>query len=121
MLLELYIVISEFIHPGTMQRNLSTSLMRNDRTNRYNKENQTVSCMIDNEVICKINVIVIVEKVAEKCTIPTFNSTQGNISALIEKVAKTAHTISQLDCELDTHLINGNKRSCIVCIEAKLK
>ena len=101
-----------------MRRNLSTSLMRNDRTNPYNKENQTVSCMIDNEVICKMNVIVIVGKVAEKCTIPLFNSTQGNIS---EKVAKTAHTISQLDCKLDTHLINDNKRSCSVCIEPTRK
>ena len=104
-----------------MRRNLSTSLMRNDRTNRYNKENQTVSCMIDNEVICKINVIVIVEKVAEKCTIPTFNSTQGNISPHVEKVAKTAHTISQLDCKLHTHLISDKKRSCSVCMEPKLK
>ena len=121
MLLELYIVISEFIHPGTMRRNLSTSLMRNDRANRYNKENQTVSCLIDNEVICKINVIVIVEKVAEKCVIPTFNNTEGNISALVEKVAKTAHAISQLDCRLDTCLINDNKRSCSVCIEPTRK
>ena len=121
MLLELYIVISEFIHPGTMRRNLNTSLMRNDKTNRYNKDNQTVSCIIDNKVICKINVIVIVEKVAEKCVIPTFNNTQGNISALFEKVAKTAHAISQLDCKLDTHLINDNKRSCSVCLEPTRK
>ena len=121
MFLELYIVISEFIHPGTMRRNLSTSLMRNDGTNRYNKENQTISCMVDNEVICRINVIVIVEKVAEICTIPTFNGTQGNISALVEKVARTAHAISQLDCKLDTHLINDNKRSCGVCIEPTRK
>ena len=121
MLLELYIVISEFIQPGTLQRNLSTSLMRNYRTILYNKENQTVSCMIDNEVICKINVIVIVEKVAEKCTIPTINSTKRNISALVEKVAKTAHAISQLDCKLDTCLINDNKRSCSVCIEPTRK
>ena len=93
----------DFIHPGTMRRNLSTSIMTNDR-NRLNKQNQTVSCMIDNELICKINVIVIVEKVAEKCTIPKLNNTDKNISADIEKAAKTVVAVSQLDCKLHTNL-----------------
>ena len=77
--------------------------MTNDR-NRLNKQNQTVSCMIDNELICKINVIVIVEKVAEKCTIPKLNNTDKNISADVEKAAKTVVAVSQLDCKLHTNL-----------------
>ena len=93
-------------------RNLSTSLMRNDRQTSFNKQNQTVSCMINNKVICKINVIVIVEKVAEKCLIPTTqNDTNKNMSANVEKATKTVVAVSQLDCKLHKKLFDQPTRS----------
>lgn len=83
-----------------MKRNLNSTLMSNLRKNQYNKQNTTVICVIDNEVICKINVVVIVEPGAEKCVVPVLNNTSQNSSTHVEKAAKAITEVSKLDCNL---------------------
>ena len=78
--------------------------MENPRVNPYNKENQTISCTIDNAVICKINVIVIKEEGADKCIIPSQNQSNKDSSPIVEKAAKAITDVSKLDCKLRTDL-----------------
>ena len=85
--------------------------MENPRVNQYNKVNQTVSCTIDNKVICKINVIVLKEEGADKCVIPSQNQSMEDSSPIVEKAAKAITDVSKLDCKLRTDIFMYGQKS----------
>ena len=72
--------------------------MKNPQNNQYNKLNQTVSCIINNEVICRMNVIVIKEEGADNCTLPNKNKTKS--SDVVEAANAAMTDVSRLDCKL---------------------
>ena len=85
-----------------MQRNLSTDLMANAkfRLNRYNKENQTVSCIVQNDLICKVNLIVIQQEGAENCTVPIVDNTNDEVQTHSRKTT-TSKQDNSLNCKLN--------------------
>ena len=76
------------------------------RLNLYNKQNQTVSCKIGNDMVCKANIIVITEEGTENCTIPIANQATDRLSTNIQKTIKSEEN-GRLDCKLNTDVIEA--------------
>ena len=91
--------VTDFVYPGTSLRNLTTELMSFPRKNQLNKRNETISCRINDEVICNMNLIVIVEKKVPICKIPESNSTMNNDQNGF--VIGGGTSSSDLDCKLN--------------------
>ena len=76
--------------------------MDNPRKNQLNKKNETISCSINDEVVCNMNLIVIIEQGVKTCQTPDSNTTTNSNPTGVGNIDPVSS--SELECKLNKEI-----------------
>ena len=76
--------------------------MDNPRKNQLNKKNETISCSINDEVVCNMNLIVIIEQGVKTCQTPDSNTTTNSNPTGVVNIGPVSS--SELECKLNKEI-----------------
>ena len=88
--------------------------MDNPRKNQLNKKNETISCIINDEVVCNMNLIVIIEQGVKTCQTPDSNTTTNSNPTGAVNIGPVSS--SELECKLNKEIFARNAELYITAV-----